>query len=174
MLSEKEKKRNKRKKNRAKEEGEKEIEKRLKNCEKEKAEYLAGWQRSKADFLNYKKEELKRTQEFLKYATENLLLKILPILDDFKKAEKELPEKLENDNYIKGILNIKKHLESFLRDQGIEKIEALNKEFDPRFHEAVEQIKACDKKSGIIVEEILAGYIIKNKLLRPAKVKVVK
>ena len=69
-----------------------EIQKKLENAEKQAQEYLAGWQRARADFLNYKKEEMERIGEFLKYANEEFILKLLPILDNFTEAEKSIPE----------------------------------------------------------------------------------
>ena len=84
-----------------------ELKEKLKECQKLANEYLAGWQRSKADFLNYKKDEAERIGEFLKYSNEELILKILPILDSFEKAEKEISDDKKNDKFIKGILKIK-------------------------------------------------------------------
>lgn len=155
----------------------KEIEKlkiELEKCEKEKKEYLEGWQRERADFLNYKKEELERFSEIINFANEELILKILPVLDNFEKAEKEIPEDLKNNEYLKGIFQIKKQLEEILKNLGVERIECLNKKFDPKLHEAVEEIKVDGKESQIVVEEVLAGYKLKGKLIRPAKVKISK
>jgi len=83
-----------------------ELKKKLEECEKLKDEYLAGWQRERADFLNYKREELERIGEILKYTNVGLILNILPILDNFEIAEKKLPEDLKNDENVKGILSI--------------------------------------------------------------------
>ena len=147
------------------------MEKKLKECQKQKDEYLAGWQRSRADFLNYKKEEIKRIAELLKYANEDLILKILPILDNFEKAEKEIPQE-KKDKYLEGFLQIKKQLEDCLKNQGIEIIKSLNEKFDPNFHEVVQEIEAKDKESSIIIEEVKKGYILNGKVIRSAKVKI--
>jgi len=64
----------------------------LEKCQKQRDEYLAGWQRARADFLNYKKEEMEKITELLKYGNLDLILKILPILDNFEKAEKEISD----------------------------------------------------------------------------------
>lgn len=148
------------------------LKRKLQECEKLKEEYLAGWQRSRADFLNYKKEESERMKEFQEIVKENFILELLPILDNFEKAEKELSENLKNDEYIKGFLQIRKQLSDFLKKQGVEKIESLGKRFDPHFHEAIEEVETREKESGIVIEEIEPGYKLKEKLLRPAKVKV--
>lgn len=152
----------------------KELKKALEKCQKEKEEYLAGWQRARADFLNYKKEEMERISEILKYANEELILKILPILDNFEQAQKKLPENLKNDEYIKGLLQIKAQLQDFLKSQGVEEIKALGEKFDPNFQEVVEVVETKGKESGIIIEEIQKGYKLSGKVIRPAKVRITK
>jgi len=151
-----------------------ELKKKIEECEKLKNEYLAGWQRARADLLNYRKEEMERIRELLKYVSEPLILKILPILDNFELVEKKLPENLKTDVNVKGLLQIKNQLEDLLKTQGVEEIESLGKKFDPNFHEVVEEVEVKDKESGIIVDEILRGYKINDRLLRPAKVRVTK
>ena len=150
------------------------ISRELEECQKLKDEYLAGWQRERADFLNYKKEELERIGEILKYADVGLVLNILPILDNFEIAEKKLPEDLKNDENVKGILQLKNQILDFLKNQGVEEIKSLGEKFDPNFMEVVETTEAKDKESGIVVEEIQKGYKINGKVLRPAKVRVTK
>lgn len=152
----------------------KELKKKLEECQKQKDEYLAGWQRARADFLNYKKEEMERIGQFLKYANEDLILKILPILDNIYIAEKKIPEELKDSQWIQGFLKIKNQFENFLKEQGIEEIKSLGEKFDPNFQEVVEEVETKDKESGIIIEEIQKGYKLRGKIVRPAKVKVVK
>ncbi|HDL75114.1 MAG TPA: nucleotide exchange factor GrpE [bacterium] len=151
----------------------KKLKKELEECKKQKDEYLAGWQRSKADFLNYKKEEMERISELLKYANEELILKILPILDNFNLATKE-KNVLKNDQIIQGFLQIKIQLENLLKSYGIEEIRTIREKFDPSIHEIVEQVEKRGRESGIITEEIQKGYKLNNKVIRPAKVKVIK
>lgn len=150
------------------------LEQSLQECQKLKEEYLLGWQRARADFLNYKKEEMERLQSILKYANEGLILKVLPILDNLEIAEKKLPEDLKNDENVKGLLLIKNQILDFLKAQNVEEIKALGEKFDPNFHEVVEEIENREKESGIILEEIQKGYTINGRLLRPAKAKVSK
>lgn len=150
------------------------LKKKLAECEKLKAEYLAGWQRSRAEFLNYKKEELKRVGEIVKYADTGLILKILPILDNLELAEKKIPEDLKKDENIKGLLQIKTQIRDFLKNQGVEEIESVGKKFDPNVHEVVGEVEEKDKKSGIVITEVQKGYKIHGRLLRPAKVRVTK
>jgi len=108
-----------------------ELKKKLEECEKLKDEYLAGWQRERADFLNYKREELERIGEILKYTNVGLILNILPILDNFEIAEKKIPEDLKNDENVKGILQLKNQILDFLKNQGVEEIKSLGEKFDP-------------------------------------------
>jgi molecular chaperone GrpE len=152
-----------------------ELRKNLEECQKLKEEYLASWQRARADLLNYKKEEMTRVGELLKYTNESLILKILPILDNFDLAihqqEKNADEKTKA--LIEGFIKIKKQLEDFLREQGVEEIKTVGERFDPNFHEAVEIVEKEGEKD-IILEELQKGYMLGSRLLRPAKVKVAK
>lgn len=150
------------------------LKKQLKECQKLRDEYLAGWQRARADFLNYKKEELERIGQLIKYADAGLILKILPILDNFEIVEKKIPANLKNDENIKGLLQVKAQIRDFLKNQGLEEVKCLGKKFDPNFQEIVEEIELKDKESGIVIEEIQKGYKIHGKVLRPAKVKISK
>ncbi len=151
-----------------------EFKKQVEECEKQKAEFLAGWQRARADFLNYKKEEMERIGEFMNYSKEEMILKILPILDNFDLAEKKLTENLLKDENIKGLLLIKKQVLDFLKANGVEEIKSVGEKLDLNLHEAVETVEVKGKESGIIIEEIQKGYKINGRLLRPAKVRVIK
>lgn len=151
-----------------------EIERLLEETKRQKDEYLAGWQRARADFLNYKKEEVERFKEIINFAGEEMILKVLPLLDNLYLAEKHLPDNLKNDDYVKGFLQIKAQFLDFLKSQGVESIEALDKKFDPQFHEVVEEVETKDKEPGIVAEEVQKGYLINQRLLRPTKVKITK
>ncbi len=150
----------------------KKLEKKLENCEKQKKEYLAGWQRQRADFINYKKNELEKISELIKYANSGLILKLLPVLDNFDVAEKKLSKKAKENKDIKGLFQIKNQVKDILKSQKVEEIKSLGKKFDPSIHEIVEVVEMKNKESGIIIDEIQKGYTINGKILRPAKVKV--
>ncbi len=163
-----------------------ELRKELEQCFKEKDEYLAGWQRARADFLNYRKEETERIGEILKYANLDLILKILPILDNFDLAARQnFPsENLsgQEKKIIDGFFQIKIQILDFLKNQGIEEIKTIGEKFDPSFHEVIEEVsvenlaeaEVKNKESGIIVEEIQKCYTLHGRVVRPARVKVVK
>jgi len=147
----------------------------IEELEKKNKEYLESWKRERADSLNYKKDEMERIQALIKYAQEGQILKMLPILDNFNLAEKNIPEDLKKDEHVKGILQISKQIKEFLKGQGIEEIESLGRTFDPNRMEAMEEISKPEYKlSGVVVEEISKGYMIGDRVLRPAKVKISK
>jgi len=151
-----------------------ELKKELEECQKKSQDYLAGWQRARADFLNYKKEEMERIVGLVKYANLEMILHILPILDNFEKAEKELTEEQKKDDVLQGLLQIKTQLQDFMKSQRVEPIKVLGEKFDPNFHEAIEQVEAKDKEPETVLEEVEKGYTVNGQLLRPTKVKVVK
>ena len=150
--------------------------KQLEESRKLQDEYLAGWQRQKADFLNYQKDTLKQTQEIVKYANEDLISDLLVVLDSFDISVNSL--KIEGlteteKRIIQGLELIKAQLEDVLRRKGLKAIEALNQQFDPVFHEVVEEIEG-NEKPGTIVEEVIKGYEFNGRIIRPSKVKIIK
>lgn len=149
------------------------IIKELEDCQKQRDEYLAGWQRSKADFINHKKEEIERIGDIMKYAEEEMVLKMIPILDNFNLVENNLSKEEKENSNIKGILQIKYQIQELLKNSGVEEINTNEEKFNPNFHEAVETVES-EKESGIILEELQKGYLMNGKLIRPSKVKVAK
>lgn len=151
----------------------------LKECAKKRDEYLAGWQRARADFLNYKKEETDKISGMAFFAQAEVILSILETLDTFDKAESETGKMLEKHpcpdlkRMREGFLQVGKQMRDVLKKYDIDEIEAMGQKFDPSCAEAIEEIES-DADTGIIVEEIQKGYKIAGKVLRPAKVKVAK
>jgi len=158
-----------------------EIEELKAKCE----EYLNGWKRERADFLNYKKDEAERTSSLVKYANEDIIYNLIPILDNFNLAAKHAPK---DNELAQGFLMIKKQLEDLLTKEGIETIEVLGKPFDPNTMEIVGE-SDCVKSDltqsesnehsvsaeiDTIAEEVQKGYTLNGKLIRPAKVKIAK
>ncbi len=145
----------------------KELEKYKKQAEK----YLAGWQRTQADFENFKKAQIKFAADFKKLAERNLILKLLPILDNFNLALKHLPKDSGKNEWIQGILQINDQLGELLKESNVGEI-AVKKgdKFNPEFHEAVRVVKG--KKKDAITKVLQKGYIFNDKLLRPTKVEV--
>jgi len=142
----------------------KKIKKALKQCQKEKEEYLAGWQRAKADLINYKKEQEQKISDYYKFANQGLILEILMVLDSFEGALKH-----EKNEAIEQLYN---QLKNILKNQGLEEIKAIGEKFNPEFHESVGEVKG--KKPGFIVKEVQKGYKLNNKVIRPSRVKISK
>ena len=144
------------------------IEKLKGECE----EYLNGWKRAKADLANYKKDELKRLEELVRFANEDIIRDLLNILDSFDLALQAMEKSGEVE---KGVYLIQNQLEDLLRRRGLEKMDVQEGQlFDPSMHEAVMVTDGPDEKEGLIAEEIEKGYVLNGKVMRPAKVKVYK
>lgn len=141
----------------------------LKRIEAERREYLDGWQRAKADLANYKKDEAKRFEEFVKFAAEGLIAEAVQVLDSFDLAlGHEMPKDVE-----KGIVLIRSQLEDILRRRGLEAIAAIGQKFNPALHEAIAEVEA-DGEEGMVAEELQKGYTLNGKVVRPARVKISK
>lgn len=145
----------------------------VKELEEKVKELTAGWQRTQADFLNYKKRTEENRNQFSKTAKTDLLIRILPILDNFRLSTQHLPKELENNNWAKGIQHIERQIEQLLADEGVEKIPAVGQEFNPAFHEAIETVES-DYPENQIALELQTGYRIGDLCLRPSRVKVSK
>ncbi len=141
----------------------KKIKNELKVCQKERAEYLAGWQRAKADYINFKREQEQKIADYYKFANEGLILELLPVLDSFEAALKH-----KNDEGIKQLYN---QLKNILKNDGLEEIKAVGEKFNPELHEVIETIES-DKGERIIIEEIQKGYKLHGKVIRPSRVKI--
>ena len=134
-------------------------------------EYLAGWQRAKADLINYKKEELQRVQETARYGSENLIKDLISVLDNFDLALRTLEKAGPVE---KGIYLIRTQIDDILKKRGLEKIELKSGDsFDPAIAEALSAVDA-EQPPGTIVQEIEPGYRLHEKVLRPARVIVSK
>ncbi len=139
----------------------------------EKAEEnMNGWKRALADYENYKKRSEEDKKELVQYASENLILEILPILDNFQSAYKSLPKDLENNNWAIGIRYIKDQFENVLKNNGVEELKTVGEKFNPEIHEAIEKVESEDGEKDIIVEEVVKGYKMGEKVIRAAKVKI--
>jgi len=138
--------------------------------EKNKCEAnLAGWQRAQADFINYKRFAEQERTEIGKYANVSLIFNLLPVFDDFERAMEAIPPGLADSKLAEGLKLIDQKLKDTLQKQGITCIEALGKQFDPHVMEAVSCVKG---KKDIVIHELLKGYKLEDKLIRPAKVVV--
>ena len=125
--------------------------------------------RLQADFINYKNRTNRERQQSIELANESLILKILPIIDDLDRA---IDSKEEKDEFSSGVELIRDNLLLSLKDFGLEEVDCSDK-FDPNYHHAV-ITEDSDKGSDMIIEVFQKGYILNNKCIRPAMVKVSK
>ena len=129
---------------------------------KQAEEYLNGWKRAKADYLNLKKEMEAQNKEIKEWLSKIFLLPLLDIMDSFDRA----------GILDAGIEGIKKQFEDFLKANGVEEMKVVGEKFDPLKHEAIESVDGGE--SGRIIEEVRRGYLVNGEVFRPAKVKVYK
>ena len=139
--------------------------------EKQKTgDYLANWQRAQADFINYKRRTEQERQDFSRFANANLILSLLPALDDLERALGTVPPaKSAKHSWVEGVRLVERKFRAALEAQGLTPIKALGEPFDPNFHEALWQDKG---KEGIVIEEFQKGYMLGDRVLRPAQVVV--
>ena len=136
--------------------------------EEERAEkYLDNWQKSQADFANYKKRSEQEKREVSEFANSVLICNLLPIMDDLERAFASVPPELDESNWTEGIRLIYNKLKTTLETQGLTEIEARGEMFDPRLHEAVMQQEG---EEGVVLEETQKGYKFKERVIRPSLV----
>lgn len=151
----------------------KKIKKELEKCRKEKEEYLDGWQRSKADFVNFKKRTEEERQNNRKFANENLISYLIPTLDNFEAALKDHGEGEEIKRWKTGFEHIYSQLKKVLESEGVMEMNPKNEKFNPNEHEAVEEVLTDDEKlDHKVAEVIMKGYKISSRILRAPQVKV--
>jgi molecular chaperone GrpE len=138
-------------------------------------EYRDRLLREAADFENYKKRAARERQDAVTYANENLLQKLIPILDTFEMAlAAAASDGAAAQSLQAGVLMVYNQLKSALADAGLEEIDARGKVFDPNLHEAVSQQDSADVPEGEVMQQIRKGYKFRNRLIRPAGVVVAK
>ncbi|MCK5022104.1 MAG: nucleotide exchange factor GrpE [Candidatus Pacebacteria bacterium] len=151
----------------------KKLREKLKKCTEEKQEYLSGWQRSKADLINARKEFGEEKLKLSKFANSDLILQIIPTLDSFEMALGSEKDESVLQEWIKGFEHIYSQLLSILEINGVQQINPLNEKFDPNLHTSIEVIEVDNSKDvNIILEVIQKGYMLNEKVIREAKVKV--
>lgn len=146
----------------------------IKKLRTERDEYLTGWQRSKADYVNLQKNEEQKRKDLRAYITTGLVEDMLPALDSFDMAmgNKEAWEKVDT-NWRMGIEYIQQQLLKALSDYGVEKVGKVGETFNPNLYEAIENIPTDDNgKDHTIANIVQSGYTMGDKIIRPARVHV--
>jgi len=151
---------------------EKETKKLKKSLEKERSkaqEYLKGWQRAKADYVNRERKIEQERESWIKFSNSKLILDLLHFLDSFNQCLKHIPNESKNKEWVQGVVQIKRQFENFLKTQGVEKIKTVGEPFDHSYHEAVDRIPSKDFQN-IVASEVQAGYKMGEHIIRIAKV----
>ena len=146
-----------------------ELERQLTEAQSQAAEYKDGWQRSVAEFQNYKRRIETDKAGTYQLAVGNIIKRYLPVLDDMQRALETRPANLA---WADGIELICRKLQTILESEGLKRIEAVGKKFDPNFHEAISQEPVEGVESGTVLGVVQNGYMLGEHVIRPAMVRV--
>lgn len=146
----------------------------IEDLKKKNDELMNKFLYSQAEFANFKKRKEQETANMLKYSNMDIARELLPVVDNFERAIKLDDSNLNDElsKFLDGFKMIYSHLVELLHKFEIEEIDCLNKEFDPNFEQALMTVKAEGVEPGIVVEVLQKGYMLKDKMIRPALVKV--
>lgn len=141
----------------------------LKEAEAKIVEYKDGWARSQAEFQNFRKR-VERDNESFKASTKGDIIKrVLPVLDDLERALQNRPA---DDAWANGVELVARKFQNILEMEGVKKIEAKGAAFDPNFHEAISHEPSDEVESGHVIDVVQNGYVIGERVVRPALVRV--
>lgn len=137
-------------------------------------EYYDKWLRCRAELENTKKRLDREKEEFLKFANEDLIIRLIPAIDNFDRALASVRHTEESDAVLEGVKLVQRELHNILKDYGVKEVKSTGEKFDPHLHEAIGVVETGDFPEDTIVEEIQKGYTLNGRLVRPAVVKVSK
>ena len=149
-----------------------ELEEKLKSTELELENYKDRLLRKAAEFENYKRRVENDQMNFLKYAAESLIIKLLPVIDDFERSLSHMNDAKDIESVKEGVKLVYDKLMKMLQDQGVKAIDAVGKPFDVHYHEAIMQRKAEGVEPHTVIEEFEKGYVYKDRVIRHTKVAV--
>ncbi len=150
-----------------------ELEARISELEQENSELKERYLRKQADFENYRKRMQREKEEFGAYATKQLLLDLVQVIDDFERAIESAKDSRDFDSFYEGIVLIEKQMTSMLeRKWGLQRFDSEGEEFDPQKHEAVTADQNGEHPEPVVIEDYQKGYMLHDRVLRSAKVKV--
>jgi len=125
-----------------------------------------------ADFDNFRKRQREETARLSNFVREELILKLLPIVDNFERATQAAEAEHSYESLVEGVNLTLRQLHEMLQKEGVEPIEAAGQEFNPEFHEALMRVETEEYPENTIIDELEKGYTISGKILRPARVRV--
>jgi molecular chaperone GrpE len=146
----------------------------LEKANRESEEHFRLLQRAQADLVNYRRRVEQERGDVIRGAKAEVVLSVLPVLDDFERALESVPPELKEQPWVEGMALIERKLRSALDAQGVTQIEALGKQFDPWEHEAVLYEESRSHQEGEVTGVFRPGYKLQGKVIRPAQVKVAK
>ena len=152
----------------------KELLAKLEETEKSASENHDKYLRACAELENYKKRAARDREDFIKYGNETLIKDMLPTVDSMERALKHASDSEDFKAFADGLGLIRDNFISALGKHGVEEIDAIGKNFDPNFHEALMQVDGEKKEDNKVVEEFEKGYLLNGRLLRPSKVSISK
>lgn len=135
------------------------------------AEWKDKYLRSMAEFENFRRRSVQEKSDWIKLSTQRLALEVCDVADNFERAMLQVDEDKLDDSFVKGVLMIEQQLRNVLAKEGVRKIDALGKEFDPALHEALAHIPS-EFEENIVAAVIQNGYMMHDKVLRPVRVAV--
>ncbi|HHY13777.1 MAG TPA: nucleotide exchange factor GrpE [Thermoanaerobacterales bacterium] len=139
---------------------------------KESEKYYSMLQRLQADFENYKKRVEKERKDIIDYASADIIKQLLPIIDNLERAIESIRKQHQSGVFVEGIDMILSQILKLMENLGVKEIEAMHKEFDPYYHEAIMRIEGDEHPDNTVVDVLQKGYVMKSKVLRPSMVKV--
>lgn len=128
--------------------------------------------RAQADFDNFRRRTQKEKEELSQYATSKLVTQLLPVVDNFERALTANAEAGQGDSFAKGVDMIYRQLQQVLEAEGLKAMTPIGEPFDPEHHQAIMTVESDEYAEGIVVEVMQTGYWLKDKVIRPAMVKV--
>lgn len=149
-----------------------ELHTKLAEAEQKAEENYQRFLRAQADLENFRRRTRKEREEQAKYASLPLIEQLLPVLDNLERALAASAEAKDVENFAKGVDMVFRQVMEILQKEGLEPIESVGTAFDPNYHQAVMMVDSDEYESGMVVEEIQKGYKLKDRVIRPAMVKV--
>jgi molecular chaperone GrpE len=148
------------------------LEDQLVQAQAEAEEYLDGWQRARAELANYKKRVERERSEMHNTSRFHIVARFLDILDDLQRALENAPESLDGDEWFQGLTLIQRKLGGLLETEGVAEMDPAGQMFDPMLHEAISQEPSDEHEEGEIIEVLQKGYMLGERVVRPARVRV--
>lgn len=152
----------------------KQLEQELEKVKLTADEHFKSLQRAVADFQNLKKQTVAEKTEFVKFANASLVLNLLEVFDDLERAINSTPEEITKSDWYKGILLVRQNFLNKFEKEGLKRMQVMGQKFDPNLHEALMYQQSSDIQPEHIISEVKGGFLLGDKVLRPAQVIVSK